>query len=353
MFFRCWFIFGWIFCLSLPLTAQSFEQGVVYFEAGEFALAQEIFHQLEQTQKPEVFFYLGRLAFENENYDQSIEYFEEATDLDKKNTTYHMWLGHSFGRQAQNANRLRQAGLARNSRKNYETAIDLDPTNVEARESAIEFYLQAPGFLGGGRDKAEAQARALENLNTEAGIRAWGRIFTYYDEPAFAEAHYLAAIESHPQLMLSYNQLYNFYFNEQAFEKAVNIVELQLAVNDSTAYIYHNLGNAQQRYGLFDEALEAYKSALQQDETFYTTWYQIGRLAAVSGNHLEIGKTYLTRFIALGDEINTLTKAWAYFRLGTIHEHLDENAEAKSAYTQALKWDNTHAEARTALEALD
>lgn len=103
-----------------------------------------------------------------------MNWFEEAADLDEDNSFYRMWMGHSYGRQAQNASVLRQAGLARNSRKNYEKAIALDPNNVEARESAMEFYLQAPGFLGGGRDKAELQAAEIEKLDTEAGIKAWG-----------------------------------------------------------------------------------------------------------------------------------------------------------------------------------
>ncbi len=343
--------------LSASVSAQNFDEGVTFFENGNLEAAEQIFSSLKKSQSknPEIYFYLGRIEFDNKEYKDAVDWFEEAADLDEDNSLYPMWMGHSYGRQAQNASVLRQAGLARNSRKNYEKAIELDPNNVEARESAMEFYLQAPGFLGGGRDKAELQASTIEKLDTEAGIKAWGRIYTYYDETQFAEMHYKTAIESNPEIMVSYYELFNFYFNESEFEKAADVAIQQLQINDTTAIIYNNLGNAQQRYGLYDQALENHQMAISLDPEGDNPnpFYQIGRLAAVSGTHLEIGKQQIEAFIAFGDRIDTNSMAWAHYRLGSILEHMNRQAEAKSSYQKALTFDKDHEETKKALAALN
>jgi Flp pilus assembly protein TadD len=39
--------------------------------------------------------------------------------------------------------------------------VALDPHNRDAKNDLFDFYLNAPGFLGGGLDKAEAMARSI------------------------------------------------------------------------------------------------------------------------------------------------------------------------------------------------
>ena len=334
--------------------SQTFEMGVEEFESGNYSSAKQTFNALTSSDKnnPENYFYLGRVEFELNNYSDAVKQFEKASDLDSNNSFYYMWLGHSFGRQAQEASVLRQAGHARNSRRNYEKAIDIDPSNIEARESAMEYYMQAPKFVGGGRDKAEAQAREIVKLDLAAGISAWGRIYSYYDETENALSHYNSAIDNHPDLMAPYYGLYNMYFNQGEFDKAVEVTKRQLQVNDTTANIYYNLGNAQQRDGSFDDALENYYKTLEIDEDFNLTYYQVGRLAAVSGEHLEVGKKYINTFIEFGEEVGNSWLAWGYYRLGAIEEHLDSNANAISNYEKALEYDKDLDQAKEALNAL-
>ncbi len=343
------------FILSATISiAQTFDNGVQKFDNGDYATANQTFEELLNSDRnnSEIHFYLGRIDFEYEKFKDAIKHFENAADLDSDNSKYHMWLGHSFGRQAQEASLLKQGGLARKSRRNYEKSIELNPTNIEARESIMEFYLQAPKFVGGGRDKAENEAKEIEHLNTEAGISAWGRVYSYYEEYDSAEKHFIKAIEEHPELMAPYYELYATYFNRNEFEKAADIAIQQLQVNDTTAAIYYNLGNAQQRYALFDQALENYYKTLELEPEFNITYYQVGRLAAVSGIHLEVGKEYINRFIDFGDEVGDSWLAWAYYRLGSIEEHLDSKENAITSYELALQFNKDHEQAKDALSAL-
>ena len=69
------------------------------------------------------------------------------------------WAGFTARRRTA-SNFFKAASLAGKVRNEFETAVRLDPNNVDARSDLGEFYLEAPGIVGGGRDKAEAQAQA-------------------------------------------------------------------------------------------------------------------------------------------------------------------------------------------------
>jgi tetratricopeptide (TPR) repeat protein len=329
------------------------QPGIQYYENGELDQAKSFFEDYLDSNKKsaEANYWMGRIIFDENDFNDASDYFEKAAELDEGNAHYHMWLGHSYGRWTQEASRLRQPFLAGKSRSNYEKAVELAPENIEARESLIEFYIQAPGFLGGGRDKAEDQASAIMDLNKEAGYLAWGRIFTYFDEIDAARMNYSEAIEHHPELMGPYYRLYTFYFNEGEFGKAAEITARQLSYNDTTSIIYLYHGNALQRNDQFKGAFESYQKSLQLDSTQYNAWYQIGRLAAVSGEYLTEGFEYIDKFIKL-EQINDATKAWAHFRKGTIHEHLNNDKGAVSEYEKALQFDPDHNESKAALSRL-
>ena len=334
--------------------AQSFKDAVKKFESGEFSVAKVSFQSLLLSEKnnSEVYYYIGRIAFEVNEFNDAIVHFEKAIELDLNNSHYHMWLGHSFGRQAQSASILKQARYARRCRQNYEKAIELAPSNIEARKSILEYYLQAPKIVGGGRDKAENEASMLELLDTASGISAWGNIYSYYEEPEKEENLYIEGIKNYPTLMISYFELFNMYFDKGEYSKAATIATQQLQVNDTTATIYYNLGNAQQHMEKYDEALDSYSKTLELDDHYNVTYYQIGRLAAVSGKFLDIGKEHLSTFILLGNKVGDACLAWAYYRLGTIEEHLESQTNAKASYQQALKFNKDHEQARKALNAL-
>ena len=51
----------------------------------------------------------------------------------------------------------------------FERAVELDPRNGEAFNDLFDYYLQAPGILGGGYDKAAEVAKRIGQLNPAEG----------------------------------------------------------------------------------------------------------------------------------------------------------------------------------------
>jgi len=149
------------------------------------------------TQSPadaESYNLLCRAYFMLEEWDRGIAACEHARNLDPQNSLYHLWLGRIYGEKADRAGFLSAAGLAKKVRVSFERAVELDPGNWEARTDLAEFYLEAPGIVGGGKDKARAQADALMPLNP--GMAHWvaGRLAEKEKDLVTAEREYRAAV---------------------------------------------------------------------------------------------------------------------------------------------------------------
>src|SRR5262249_33166508 len=74
---------------------------------------------------------------------------------------------------------LNAIGWASKSRTALEKAAQLDPANFEAVNDLFEFYLQAPGFMGGGLDRAEKLAEMVSRRDPAEAA---------YDRARIAEA---------------------------------------------------------------------------------------------------------------------------------------------------------------------
>jgi tetratricopeptide (TPR) repeat protein len=174
---RLWGIIAFLGLVSLAAQAsEDIATGVTLFERGQFTAAQQFFEAFvsQHPADPAGAYYLGRIAFNREQYDQAATWFEKAVQLDSSNSDYHRWLGRTYGQQAQHAGG-EAFFLARKVKTHLEKAVELNPDNIEARFDLMEYYLQAPAFLGGDAAKAKAQAAEIAKRNAAAGRKAWQR----------------------------------------------------------------------------------------------------------------------------------------------------------------------------------
>ena len=139
---------------------------------------------------------LCRAYFAVGKWDTAIAECEKAVSLQPDNGEYHLWLGRSYGEKADASNFLSAAGLAKKVRTQFERAVQLDPDNVGARTDLAEFYLEAPGIVGGGQDKARAQADMVSKLNPAKAHWIQGRLAEKNKDLTAAEKEYRAAIDA-------------------------------------------------------------------------------------------------------------------------------------------------------------
>jgi tetratricopeptide (TPR) repeat protein len=162
---------------------------------------------------------LCRAYFHLGEWDRGIPACEKSVSLEPLNGRYHLWLGRIYGEKADTVNFFSAAGLAGKVRTEFEKAVQLSPDSVDARTDLAEFYLEAPGIVGGGRDKAEAQAQSLAALDAAKAHWVRGRIAEKKKDSSTAEKEYRAAIECSQGGALAWFNLALFFRHQRQYDQ--------------------------------------------------------------------------------------------------------------------------------------
>lgn len=118
---------------------------------------------LAEDSAPDAANYLlrGKNYFMSGDYKKAVEFFEKSLALSPGSSESELWLGRAWGRRAETGNWIAAPASASRARQCFEKAIALDPDNREAKNDLFAYYLNAPGIMGGGLDKAEAAAKSI------------------------------------------------------------------------------------------------------------------------------------------------------------------------------------------------
>jgi len=188
-------LIGTSLAFSILSPARAAESPQELLAAGRVDQALQILErQIQASPTAEAYNLLCRAYFELGAWNSGIPACEKASTLAPDNGLYHLWLGRIYGEKADRANFLSAAGLAKKVRNEFERAVELAPESWEARTDLAEFYLEAPGVVGGGKDKARDQANLIAPLNP--GMAHWvrGRIAEKSKDADNAEQEYRVAI---------------------------------------------------------------------------------------------------------------------------------------------------------------
>jgi tetratricopeptide (TPR) repeat protein len=228
-----------------------------------------------------------------------------------------MWLGHAYSRQLSSAGFLRKPFIARRSGEEYNLAVKLDPTSIDAAEARLDFFLGAPGIVGGGIDKARAEAARLATLDTYRGGMAGAKIAQHEKQLPEAERLYRSLIADYPDRTAAVDALVTILQNAQRFDEAFKIVDDRLArLPDETASLYN-----------------------------------FGRLSALSGQHLARGEAALRRFLTL-TPADPVRQSNTHYRLGMIKEKMGDAQAAATEYQAAVDLYPRHEPAAAALKKI-
>lgn len=171
---------------------------------------------------------LCRVYFQLELWDNAVHMAEKSVELDPSNSYYHLWLGRAMGRKAEVANPFTAFGLARKVRTEFERAVALDNNNLMARSDLSEFYLEAPPFLGGDKDKAREQGDYVARRDAALADYIYARVEEKQDSSK-AEAEYKKAVAAGSNPSRYWVELAHFY------RRAGRMNEMDAAISQSVA----------------------------------------------------------------------------------------------------------------------
>jgi tetratricopeptide (TPR) repeat protein len=162
---------------------------------------------------------LCRAYFSLEDWDHAISACEHAVTAAPEVSLYHLWLGRAYGEKADRVTFFSAAGMAKKVRTEFERSVQLAPDSWEARADLAEFYAEAPGIVGGGKDKARSQADSLMKLNPAIAHYILGRLAEKNKDNAAAEKEYRAAIEASHGGAHAWLNLALFYRHSSRFDE--------------------------------------------------------------------------------------------------------------------------------------
>jgi len=264
---------------------------------------------------------LCRAYFTLGEWDRGIAACQKAVTLDQNNSRYHLWLGRIYGEKADKSGFLTAAELATKVRSEFELAVELNPKNIDARTDLAEFYLEAPGIVGGGRDKAEAQARTLASLDPAKAHWVNGRLAEKKKDFNSAEKEYRAAIESSHGSANSWLNLAIFFRHVGRFDQMESAIQQAAAaqmdstgaVVDAAELLIRTKRNIPESARLLRQYLSS-QSTVEQAPTF-KAHYLLGTVLEQQGNKeaaadeyraaLSLAKDFLPAHQAL-DRVNRL-----------------------------------------------
>ena len=136
---------------------------------------------------------------------------EKAVALDPRTAKYHRQVAECLGVMAQHSGAFQQLLLARRFRKETDTALTLDPRDTQAMRDVMEFYLLAPGLLGGDARKAMEISDRIATLDGAEGFLAKARIAESRKQISETEAWLRQAAEAQPPKYRARVALAEFY----------------------------------------------------------------------------------------------------------------------------------------------
>jgi Flp pilus assembly protein TadD len=157
-------------------------------------------HILADDPAPDAANYLlrGKNYFMLGDYKRAIEFLDKALAISPTNSEYELWLGRAWGRRAETGGWLTAGVHASKARQCFERAVAWDPNNREAKNDLFAFYLNAPGFLGGGLEKAAAHAKSIASERPPEYEFEEAQIADRKKDYAAEEAHLRRAMELAP-----------------------------------------------------------------------------------------------------------------------------------------------------------
>jgi tetratricopeptide (TPR) repeat protein len=245
---------------------------------------------------------MARAYYAEERWDDAVHAAERSVALQPGNSNYHLWLARAVGEKAEHSNFFTAARLVGRIRREFERAVELDGSNVEARSNLAEFYIEAPGFLGGSPDKARIQAQAIAELSPPVSMWVLARLAEKNGDLAEAERFYRAAIEASHGSAATWVDLASFFRRFKRYE------EMEKALQQALAAAHKNGED------LFDAAT----------------------LLLRAGRNLPLAAQLLRQYLDSGTPTEPAPFLQAHLLLGTILEKQGDRPAALAEYRAAL-----------------
>jgi tetratricopeptide (TPR) repeat protein len=256
---------------------------------------------------------LCRVYYAQDLFDEAARECEAAVSIAPNDSGNQLWLGRAYGQQAARAHLITAFSLARRVRDAFEESTRLSPNNLEALLDLGEFYVLAPGAVGGGLDKAQSLDVHIEQISAASGHKLLAMIADKKGDTATAEAEYKKAIDA-GRTPDTYIDLGHFYQEHKHYDEAEVVlaqgIRADQAHDDALVDAASILTAAHRDPQLAEQLLREYLASPAKSENApaFRVHVQLGKLLAIDGDKDGARREY-NAALALASQYSEAKKA--------------------------------------------
>jgi tetratricopeptide (TPR) repeat protein len=233
-------------------------------------------------------------------WDSALVYFERFKKMAPNNAAAHFKYGGALGMKALTKNKLSALMYLDDIEAHFKKAVEVDPGYTAAHWALIEYYLQVPSFMGGGVEKALAQADELFEASPIDGWMARARLAEEDEDLKRAEQNYKKAV-SEGQSLWTYRGLISFYERQKHWDLAFDQLKKAMAKFD-------------------DLSLN----------------YQWAKMSVLSEKNIDQGLNFIVPCVAAEKGVEGIPEQWIRLRYAQLLRLKGQNAEAAKQISRAL-----------------
>jgi tetratricopeptide (TPR) repeat protein len=277
------------------LSAQVDSTGIKLINQRKYSEAQTYFESCVEKNKKdsEAHYYLAVSLSRQGKFDDAQDEIDEAIDLNENVAKYHLARGQIIGQKAMNANIISQGFLAPKIKNAFLRASELDPSNIEARQSLFNYYVVAPGIMGGSEEKAMEQANAIVKLDPYRGYHLLANFYVRIKKDTVeAEKQIKKAIAMKPDTGDGYKRLGYLFMNQKRFDDAYHQMKKYIDLEPKNPDSYDSYADVLKAEQKYDLAIEKYLFALSIDKNFGASIFSLADCYELQGLKQKAKETY-------------------------------------------------------------
>jgi tetratricopeptide (TPR) repeat protein len=271
------------------------------FDSGQYSQAVDVLTSATAKMPDDVHLavLLGRCYFELGDFSRAITSLERGVGLAPNDSNAHDWLGRAYGRKAEQAG-LFGYTLARKTRHEFATAVDLQPSNLEAQRDLIRYDMNAPAIVGGGDDKAQHEIDSLSQVDPVEGDLARAEYYATKKQYDDADSLYQKILAAPKRVGVCF-EVADYYRDRGDGTKmtAAVVAAAKLDANDSRLAYYRGVADvlAGQRAAEAEQLLRSYINSTPENSdmpTHASAHEWLGTLYEKEGRNSEAAQEYKT-----------------------------------------------------------
>jgi tetratricopeptide (TPR) repeat protein len=292
--------------LVLPSRASDteLESAIRLFDEGDYDAARSVLIRIKGagTEDSEIAYYLGRVSLIDNDWETACDYLKTAIEKDEKRSVYHYWLAVALARQIPYSNFFGRMRISMRLLNELNRAVDLDPSNLEARLFRLRIFARSFGKAPISRKDILGDAEAIAEIDSALGYLASADYYHLVEnDDSVAGAHFERAAELEPADSRIMVALAGFYWDAGRREDAIDVLDASWNEHPENLWI----------------------------------GYELGTRLILAGKDLGRARVILEECLNLKSESGMPTKAMVHWTLGLAHHVVGESDSAESHWAKA------------------